>query len=858
MVHNSTDVNINNSLLTAHYMPRPRIDAILDRATLGKLVCVVAGAGYGKTQTVRNYISSQAGAVVRWVQLTESDNIPSRFWEQLMHTVSADNPELADKMREIGFPETLARFKQYAAMLKNTEHLAHKTFLVLDDFHLINSKHIINFAERCAGLKLPDICVVIVSRKEPAVNSMPLFARGKVSIITEDELRFTQDEIATFMELRGVLFSRKNLPSFYSATDGWALAVQFLSLVLKRAPGNVDLALKTMKQNIFKLFETEAFDGIPENVQKSMIKLTLVSGLPLTVLHEISDIASFLQDNNQLTSFIWFDSLSGEYRVHPLYLEFLQSKQSSLSYQEKLDVYSHAADWCFENNFYMDAMNYFAKSYQFERMVEILFSYPFRLPYDMCEYYLNVLKSIEPNNASPSIALLKNYFIPLMLAGTRKYEEARDLTFSVISEWESVNTSLAAAILRASYSNLAYIDMHICTATHEYNAPKYIKKSVEYSKLYPATPAKVVGPFYVPHIRSYACLVGVGAKYSEFDEFIEASMQSGQYISETFHNMFHGYDDLVACETAFFRNQLDTAKRYAHSSIVKAREKNQHSIEAMAKQYQLRIAIHDGDYRLAKEIIKQLRNFLDNPNFWNRQLLYDVFTGMFYSLIGLPNMSPSWLTAMNEKEASSEVHMPIAELTVCLSNLIAQKKYDQALTVLYNSHPRKPQERFAFSELYFALAAAVAKIKVDDTAGALEDFKWAYALSYDGAFEMFFIEKGKNLHFLVTAALSHGDGGIPAEWLKKIDRKASAYAKKAVVIMDAFKDEKDTKLAIQLSEREQEVLKDLYHGLSREEIAETRYLSVNTVKKILQSIYIKLNAHNNVDAIRIAIEKKLI
>ena len=76
--------------------------------------------------------------------------------------------------------------------------------------------------------------------------------------------------------------------------------------------------------------------------------------------------------------------------------------------------------------------------------------------------------------------------------------------------------------------------------------------------------------------------------------------------------------------------------------------------------------------------------------------------------------------------------------------------------------------------------------------------------------------------------------------------------------MDIFKEERHIHNGIALSSREQEVLNDLYHGLSRDEIAANRYLSINTVKKMLQSIYIKLDAKNNVDAIRIAIDQKLV
>jgi LuxR family maltose regulon positive regulatory protein len=248
---------------------------------------------------------------------------------------------------------------------------------------------------------------------------------------------------------------------------------------------------------------------------------------------------------------------------------------------------------------------------------------------------------------------------------------------------------------------------------------------------------------------------------------------------------------------------------------------------------------------------------LNNPDFWNRQLLYDLFTGFFYLQIGLPQMASSKLF-VDERESSAEVHVPARELILCVKNYIAKKKYNQALVVLCNSYPREPNERFLLGELTLSLLSAAAKIKTNDTPGALKDFEKAYRLSFEGEFEMPFAELGRNLHPLCAAALKQQNSGIPEAWLKIIDRKASAYAKKAAFIADSFKREKNVRESVSLSGREKEVLTDLYQGLSRDEIAANRYLSINTVKKILQSVYIKLDANNNVDAIRIALEKKLI
>jgi len=276
----------------------------------------------------------------------------------------------------------------------------------------------------------------------------------------------------------------------------------------------------------------------------------------------------------------------------------------------------------------------------------------------------------------------------------------------------------------------------------------------------------------------------------------------------------------------------------------------------VAEHYLLRIATCEGNYSLTKGILMQLRGHLDNPDFYNRQLYYDLITGAFYSEIGLPDMVPHWLVM--EEDAGIEIHVPVRELIVSVKHYIAFKKYDRALTVLCKSYPRAPQNRLLFGELALSLLTAVARIHLDDTAGAMLDFEKAYELSLDGELEMFFIELGKKLHPLVAAALKQQNLNIPEKWLKTIDRKAYIYAKKAAVITNSFKTEKKIEDTVSLSDREREILSDMYHGLTREEIATNRYLSINTVNKIVPSIFIKLDAKNSADAIRIAIEKKLI
>ncbi|MDR1571100.1 MAG: LuxR C-terminal-related transcriptional regulator [Clostridiales Family XIII bacterium] len=86
----------------------------------------------------------------------------------------------------------------------------------------------------------------------------------------------------------------------------------------------------------------------------------------------------------------------------------------------------------------------------------------------------------------------------------------------------------------------------------------------------------------------------------------------------------------------------------------------------------------------------------------------------------------------------------------------------------------------------------------------------------------FLLGEGEKARFLLAAGAAPRDGGP----------RASA--------------------GLTLSRREIEVLCELSQGLTREEIANKKYISVNTVKSEIKSIYNKLGAVNRADAVRIS------
>ena len=857
---NPSDIVTSTSPLRKYLMTRPRVDEILDMAAKCKLVYVIAGAGYGKTTAVQNYINKQKGAVVRWLQLTDSDNIGSHYWENFTHCVSIDNPELAADLSKLGFPETLVAFKQFADILRREEHQSRKTFLVLDDFHLINSKKALVFAQRCAGLRIPGACVIIISRKEPDINTLGMLSKGNMAMITQEDLCFTENEVKGFFEQQKITCTSASTEKIAESTKGWPLAINLLSLVLRNSQTNLESALKLTTQNIDKLFESEAWSVFPDNLKKILVKLSLVSNLPAPLLHEIFRDTLPEKYMPELASFVSYDSFCNNYIIHPLYLSFLEKKQKVLTKKERQSTYQKAATWCLENGFFTSAVKYYAETCEYEQIIEVLRSYPGKFPHDSYKYFLELIEKAEPGDDQTEnlkLARLKALTIPYLLIGMRDFKGAGELTETVMAEWEQSKEPAKTEILINAYNALAHISKYTCMTTHEYKMLEYLEKAAKLSDT-SGIEAFNTGIFALPEIRSFACFVGESASREDFTKFADSIKGINAYAEGLSQKKFYGYEEWVACEVAFFRNDLSAAAHSSFNGVMKARENSQYGIEMMLKQYMLRIALHKGDYSLAKEILEQISDCVEGESKWGKQLLYELIKGWFYTHIGIPDMVSSWIFSETDKDESSDFRIPMRELIVSARYYLACKKYTQALAVLSNSYPRLPHERFLFSELIFTLLMSVAELKTGDTEGAVKSFEKAYKLSFNGYFEMPFIEIGKHISLLTAAVRDKASGVISETWLDSLERKAAGHAKNTAAIARAYKRENKLDDKISLSEREREVLGDMCRGLLRDEIAAHRCLSINTVKKIVSSLYLKLNASNNLDAVRIAFERKLV
>jgi LuxR family maltose regulon positive regulatory protein len=829
------------------YLERPQIHRLLEQAVQSPLVTVVAGTGYGKTHSVYSFLRQYQG-IAAWVQLSERDNNGWRFWENFLRAVAFIDKGSALKLAELGFPETKRQFDRYL-MIPQENVVANKKYIfVYDDLHLIHEETVLRFLERSVTTSFSNITSILISRTEPPINTLGLFSKGLLAKITEDDLRFSREEMEAYLRQQDIHLSPDEALSLYHDTEGWVFAIYMACRSLKKGSAGTDHERSSMKTNVFKVIENEIFASISGDLQKYLIKLSLIDHLSMELLAELAAGTGLIEEMKKIGSFIRFDPYLNVLRIHHLFLEYLEAEQGKLSAEEKRDVYIKAARWCAANSQKVDAISYYEKAGAYDKLIDEVYTLSMVLPNHINTFLLNILDRAPQGMYAQNPAAHVLHTRLLYTQG--RFGEAAAEAWGIIKKLEAQPPSVSNyRTLYGSYNNLGFIGMFACVFNQEYDFAAYFERAHAF---YPLSAHELRGAVTVATLGSYVCRVGTPGK-NNMEQFIDAVEASEPHITASMNGSTRGLTNLARTEFAYFKGDLINAEKFAYQSFYQAQQRNQHEIANRVLFYLLRLNVALGNYAKLRELFKMLEAQLEAPEYINRYVLHDIVSGWFFAHIGQSAKMAAWLKDDFEK---SELNSLINGLEVLVRAkwYFCEKKYAEALNFLKTQeNPYGPQV-FLLGRLEMKILEAVCLYYGDAREESFKALEAAYDMAAANGLDMPFIEMGKDMRVLAGAALRDKECGIPRPWLEMILKNASAYAKKLFVVAETYQDQgrMSQKPEALLSSWEQEVLIGLSQGLTRKEIAEKNAISVNAIKSVIRSVYNKLEAVNRADAVRIA------
>ncbi|MCL2719708.1 MAG: LuxR C-terminal-related transcriptional regulator [Treponema sp.] len=831
------------------HFKRPRLNNLFIEAVKYPVVIICAGAGYGKTSAMHDFLNSYE-TTKAWIQHSKRDNMGSRFWENYINTLVKDNKPLAKAIGELGFPDTKDKMNQYLCLWqKYTE--AKRKVIILDDFHFIEDPSIIRFINECIILKLPPgTSLFFISRSTPRVNIAALESKNQVFKINEDDLRFTESELAQYFRSLNYIPEPDSLREIMKDTGGWIFAINIIARSYQKAPGYGGYLRNAMKTNIFQLMEAQDWNEISKRLQSFLIQLSLIDHLAVELINLLAmgdkELISELEKQN---SFVRRDNFINAYLIHPLYKEFLAAKQEFLSEEQKRETYTITGNWCKRNGFYIDALAYFEKNKDYDSIASVFPDLPVQIPADIAKYTAAILerapsKIFETTGYLAAIHLRCYVSLGQVKKAIELAEnyEAKYLELTKFSDVQLKNT------LAGVYYSWARMRFAMCITDDCYDFDLY------FEKLSKCFPEKVdPGNYISPSPGAWICMVGSSREGSPQD-FIDALSRTVMHMSKCFKDFDTGHADLAEGELKYYQGDISAAEKLLSSAIKRTPEKEQTEFVHRALFYSLRIAVSQGSYSKVCQALKKLKILRDENDYSNRFTNYDISLSWYFYILGMPQNMHDWLqddfspyhhTAFKENFAN-QIKARFCFIT---------RNYTPLLSYIQEM---KQRESYLFQRIEMSAIEACIYYRMKNKERAFSALLDGYKTAEPNGLIIPFIELGKDMRTLTAAALKESLIGIPVSWLENINHKASSYAKRQAQIILEYKQASGIDNNYSLSPRESEILRDISNGLSRTEIAASHNLSINTVKTIISMILSKTGAKNLPNLVRIAFEQKII
>jgi len=302
-----------------------------------RVIFVAAGAGFGKTTLVADYLR-RSRIRTFWYQLDDDDTDGLVFMRYLVAACQAVDPQLLARSAALLEESSLEPPSEEAvlrALLAEVDCLGEvPSALVLDDFHVVEGRPAIGavverlIARAPAGLRL-----ILASRRPLGLSAAALRVRGQLAELGREELRFEEAETdRLFRETYRRPLEPDVLRELQARTEGWIASLRLVKTALdRRSPVQARAFIQSLSGA-----EGDVYDYLAEEVLGELDSKIRAFLMRVAVLEEIGvDMAAvaaetsparasqLLRDAERLGLLSKGVGIVTSWRLHPLVCDFL-------------------------------------------------------------------------------------------------------------------------------------------------------------------------------------------------------------------------------------------------------------------------------------------------------------------------------------------------------------------------------------------------------------------------------------------------------------------------------------------------------------------------------------------------------
>lgn len=854
---------------------------------------ISAPAGFGKTTLVSEWIAALTpdpsplgrGEYMRvaWVSLDEGDNDPARFLAYLITALQKIGANIEDGvLASLQSPQPPPMEPILTSLLNKITTIPDNFILVLDDYHVIDSRSVDKALAFLLEHQLPQMHLVIATREDPPLPLARLRAHGQLSELRAADLRFTHSEAAQFLnQVMGLKLSAEDIAALEARTEGWIAGLQLAALSMQGQKDTVGFIKSFTGSHHFVMdyLVEEVLQQQPENIQTFLLRTSILDRLcgPLcdAVLVDTSlsgqDTLEQLERANLFI--VPLDNERRWYRYHHLFADLLQQRlhHSIASSREDAEravkeLHIRASQWYEDNSLALEAFRHAAAANDIERAERIIDGRGIPLHFSggvvpIIGWLASLPGTVK--NARPSLwwrhaaMLLINgqtvgvgenlqsaeTALAAILQGAEPDDETRNLMGLIAGAKATLALTRydVEAMLSQSHRALEYL--HPSSLVMRANANwtlgyAYVLQGDRVAARRAFMESISLSQASKAVFNAILATIGLGL-VQELDNELYQATETYQRVLQWAGDkpqQIIGEAHLGLARVLYEWNDLESAEQHAEQSLHLARQyENFIDRFVIAQVFLVRLKLALGDVTGAAAILAEADQSVRQYNFVLR--MPEVAAVQVLMLLRQGNLT----AAAHVAEA---YQLPLSQARVH----IAHRNPSAALAVLATFRKHVEAKGWKDEQLREMILQVIALYAQDETDKALQVLTEALALAEPGGFIRIFVDEGIPMTHLLAEAAAQGI--MPG------------YVAKLLAAFETEEQTSDVKssqpLVEPLSQRELEVLQLIAQGLSNDEIGKRLFLALDTVKGHNRRIYDKLQVQRRTEAVARARELGLL
>ncbi len=316
-----------------------------------RLTVVVGSAGAGKSVLLADWAAARPPGATSWLSCDRADADPVRFWAGFIEAPRAIVPWFGADAADLLAMDRRMSADVTASIANDAAKLPAGTVIIVDDVHFASAAVAPDMADLVEHWPAETVQLVLAGRFDPPLRQHRLRMSGQLCEVRDRDLYFSLAESRDLLANFGVRLSDADLARLHQRSEGWPAVLQMAALSLRGTmdPERLERALEIRGQAIAEYFVSEVLDQQPADMAQFMLDTSILDTLTAEACAAVTgrpDTAALLRAID--TGYLFLVALDDEwtsFRYHHLVRRMLRAELRARDRAREHALQLRAAEW---------------------------------------------------------------------------------------------------------------------------------------------------------------------------------------------------------------------------------------------------------------------------------------------------------------------------------------------------------------------------------------------------------------------------------------------------------------------------------------------------------------------------------